>query len=625
MFLKIILQKTLCYSELTYEEIKHRLSGRFLLTCIENWFLKTSMNKLHQLDQPIEPFFPYVNDYFIWDGIANEVDFEKYIVEKRGPGKLVYQGDMGDYFAVLYHEIPPDHSNLIHNMPQTMKELLSSLNNIDTVKTWAQFIFKIVSDVKRYNCYFQQSINKLLQCKVLIKLLIPKSRTADESPESYDLRVFITESPLKNILADYGFEIQGSKVIDDREKCNYGCNIRIQPFNVLLQNSRLQNRRLNAIDKETGNEKITLIGAGAIGSHILNNCLREGYGIWTVIDDDFFWPHNIAHHILTSQSVGCTKVDALQKLSHQIQCDFDITALPEDFFSGSDAVHNALESADIIIDASTSIAVERSLALDSKSNARHISCFLNPSGTATVMLLGSVDQSARLDLLEMQYYRELLSDMKYSEHMVNPESIVYSGTCRSITSRISQDNISLGASLCSKALKLHLKDERGKIIIWTHDNDFVNTDIFDADDWITYKYEKWEVEISFSLLKEIRSDRDQNMPNETGGVLLGCFDLYRKRVYIVDQIRAPEDSASSPISFIRGCKNLPEELDFVDRTTAKNLTYIGEWHSHPSNNTQMSADDGKLHHAIVEYNRENCLPGCMMVVGAKDYSIYIGE
>lgn len=55
-------------------------------------------------------FFPYVNDYFIWDGIANEVDFEKYIVEERESGKLVYQSDAGDYFAVLCHTIPPDYS-----------------------------------------------------------------------------------------------------------------------------------------------------------------------------------------------------------------------------------------------------------------------------------------------------------------------------------------------------------------------------------------------------------------------------------------------------------------------------------------------------------------------------------
>ena len=60
-------------------------------------------------------------------------------------------------------------------------------------------------------------------------------------------------------------------------------------------------------------------------------------------------------------------------------------------------------------------------------------------------------------------------------------------------------------------------------------------------------------------------------------------------------------------------------------TTLDNLTYIGEWHSHPSANTQKSMDDKKLHKAIVDYNRENCLPGCMMILGTDTFSIFIDE
>lgn len=56
-------RKSLCYSDLGYHEIRHKLNGRFLLTCIENWFRKTSMNQLHRPDQPLEPFFPYVNSH----------------------------------------------------------------------------------------------------------------------------------------------------------------------------------------------------------------------------------------------------------------------------------------------------------------------------------------------------------------------------------------------------------------------------------------------------------------------------------------------------------------------------------------------------------------------------------
>ena len=121
------------------------------------------------------------------------------------------------------------------------------------------------------------------------------------------------------------------------------------------------------------------------------------------------------------------------------------------------------------------------------------------------------------------------------------------------------------------------------------------------------------------------SDRGSALPNETGGVLIGTYDIARKLVYIVCQVRAPEDSISSPTSFIRGCKKLPERLEYIRGTTLDNLTYIGEWHSHPSTNTRRSTDDIKLHKAITNYNRENCLPGCMMILGSNNFSIFIDE
>lgn len=258
----------------------------------------------------------------------------------------------------------------------------------------------------------------------------------------YDWRTFVTTRSLKSILADFGLALSGSKLVDSGKVGGNGKNILVQPFNVHLPNFRFQNKLLNAIDLDCGNEKIVLIGAGALGSHILNNCLREGYGNWTIIDPDYFWPHNVARHILTSEDIGYTKVESLKKISRTIQADSTVNAIAEDFFSGSDVVNNALGQADIILDVSTSIAVERCLALETKSNARKITCFLNPKGTATIMLLESSDGKARLDLLEMQYYRELVSNLIYVDHMALPETSVYSGSCRSITSRISQDNIS---------------------------------------------------------------------------------------------------------------------------------------------------------------------------------------
>lgn len=618
-------KKSLCYSDLSYHEIRHKLNGRFLLKCIENWFLKTSMNQLHQQDQPLEPFFPYVNNVIIWNGQLGKPYFDKYIVENREFGKLMYQSINGEYYAVFSLYVPPDFSNLIHNMPKTLLDLLCSFKNRDTIIVWLEDILSIVKTPKVYNAYFRQEKNKMLACKVLINIAIPKQR-ADETPvEAYDLRSFVTDKTLRDILTDYGLLLNRSKIEHIKRPSEDGANIAIHPFNVHLAQSKHGCKCANLINKVDGKEQIVLVGAGAIGSHILNNFLRSGYGKWIIIDNDYFWPHNIARHVLACNDIGYAKVKSLENLSHLIQSDSDLISIVADVFNENPSVDTAFSQADVILDASASIAVERYLALDIQSNARRISCFLNPQGTATVMLLESTDRTARLDLLEMQYYRELLTNEKYSDHMSLPETMMYSGTCRSISSRISQDNVSLSAALCSKAIKLHTSDANGEVIIWTHANDSVEKMSFMADKWITREYYDWKIELSTSLLDEMRNNRKKALPNETGGVLIGAYDIARKRIYIVYQVRAPEDSISSPTSFIRGCANLPDRLKYIYETTLDNLTYIGEWHSHPSVNTQKSTDDIKLHKAIVSYNSENCLPGCMMILGSDNFSIFIDE
>ena len=41
------------------------------------------------------------------------------------------------------------------------------------------------------------------------------------------------------------------------------------------------------------------IGAGALGSLVLTNLARSGYGRLTVVDDDVLHPHNLARHTLS--------------------------------------------------------------------------------------------------------------------------------------------------------------------------------------------------------------------------------------------------------------------------------------------------------------------------------------
>ena len=63
----------------------------------------------------------------------------------------------------------------------------------------------------------------------------------------------------------------------------------------------------------------------------------------------------------------------------------------------------------------------------------------------------------------------------------------------------------------------------------------------------------------------------------------------------------------------------------IENITAGNLGYIGEWHSHPNNSTAQSLDDKKLMKSIAEYTANQSCPGCMIIVGESEYSVYLEE
>src|SRR5208337_3674133 len=66
----------------------------------------------------------------------------------------------------------------------------------------------------------------------------------------------------------------------------------------------------------------------------------------------------------------------------------------------------------------------------------------------------------------------------------------------------------------------------------------------------------WDGEIR----EKIRSQRENHLPSETGGVLLGYFDLVLRKVFIVDVLPAPPDSHGDPTGFIRGIEGLEDAV-----------------------------------------------------------------
>lgn len=112
-------------------------------------------------------------------------------------------------------------------------------------------------------------------------------------------------------------------------------------------------------------------------------------------------------------------------------------------------------------------------------------------------------------------------------------------------------------------------------------------------------------------------------PESSLSISLGSYDFAHNICYIVDAIDSPSDSKEYPDAYIRGSNGLYEKVCKIENITIGNLTYIGEWHSHPADSTFPSADDMKLLQSIADYTFSQSSPGCMMIVGENHYSIYL--
>ena len=76
-----------------------------------------------------------------------------------------------------------------------------------------------------------------------------------------------------------------------------------------------------------------------------------------------------------------------------------------------------LAQADVILDASASVAVSRHLADLEDSHGRRICLFFNPAGTAVVLLAEDSARSVTLRDLEAQYHRLVQTDPALEDHL----------------------------------------------------------------------------------------------------------------------------------------------------------------------------------------------------------------
>lgn len=477
---------------------------------------------------------------------------------------------------------------------------------------------------------------KTKKSSTLLILRIPIIRKHGAEPEKHEVRAFVIGASLGEL-----GKAGGVLYDDDQKYWQYvqiggtvaealaWRSLAVEPLEVASQFSKRLARQAGGID--TVGPTGVLAGVGALGSAMATLWHREGWGEWTLIDPDYLKPHNLARHPSFEPQVGSYKVDAVKSLERDIYPWEEPAgkAIPDSACNfANPTVADALDSAELIVDATTTLEFPRDLSMRS-SIKRAASVFLTPSDLGSAMLMEDAARTFRLDLLEAQYYRSVINQPWGEKHLAGNKSHLWVGAgCRDVSAVIPNELVQVHAATLARQVRIKSEQLDAAIQVWHSDPDMgaVTTDLIVPAERLVQVLGSLRLVWDEGLRTKIRQLRAERLPNETGGVLLGYFDLKLGYVYVVDALSAPSDSQGDPSGFTRGIEGLQDAVQSAQERTGGIVSYIGEWHSHPrSASANPSVADVYLLAHLAKALHIDGLPALMLIIGEYKEQWLIGK
>jgi integrative and conjugative element protein (TIGR02256 family) len=621
---------------------------QIFLRRIQWWLESSATDRLHPADQPVERLFFVSKDELVlpWNLEKIRMDKDLRLVIARGPerpnGGVTFfleplsastQLPKGAIQPIEF-TLPPIVQGRVESDPTTLGELADLLESrkIDFLQMLKEASSKLVGEMG-----VLESADDVLS---VIIVNIPVTRAEGQAAERITHRAFIVgvgsmklgvltgalfshnvqegKKSIKKYFNAVGL-LGGNSTTEWRDQA-------ILPMEVLYRNDTASCRRQSGVGDE--GPPGVLVGAGSLGSALLNLWGRSGWGRWTVIDKDHIKPHNLIRHSAYAQHIGHPKAMVVAALHEEAMHGAStITPLHADASDFSQtSVMNALTTAHLIVDASTSLEYPRG-AGHIEGIGRHLSVFVTPNGNAAVLLAEDEKRSIRLRSIEAQYYRALIQEAWGKEHLDGTHSFWSGASCRDISMVMPYSRIMGHAGILAEQIPLISLRPEAVIRIWQRDPQLGSVVVHDypVAQEHRIKFGETNLYIDEAIEQQLRAWRTANFPNETGGVLLGYYDFNISATVVVAALPAPPDSKCSPRSFERGVEGLLDAVQEASRRTAGIVDYIGEWHSHPPRHSASpSTDDFAQLVDLARRMSENGLPAVQLIVGEKDVQILQG-
>ena len=620
--------RSLCIYEDPFAEFGFKWNPSHFIEDTRSWLARTARGEAHAANQRLEPLLDantaeLVLPHDLLEGVtspavlflrASQWSNRRIVVERRLEGP-----EPGSICAVYVVGSPQVHG-IIRKQPQQVAELHEVLAaaNIDLKTTLHTALRSFISS----------NLSDLMKHTTIILLIdLPKLRRSGGEVESTDYVAFGIPTSIGDLGVSLGLHEKAGRHYVPIIGAGGSVQISTLPVVAFRRLMTLSPELASAFNGvEPNSDRMSFVGLGALGSQVFNNLVRSGFGIWSLIDKDFQFPHNNARHFLFEMA-GESKAEAMASIARAVLPSRPAATLVADVIFPKDLmdqVSAVFRESSVVVDCAASVAVSRKLARDFEGG-RRVSVFLNPTGTDLVVIAEPRDRSIRLDQLEFMYYRGIRNCPALMGHLKRTGApLRFSNACRDLSAIIPQANISVHAGIAAHALRSILSQEAGQITIWhlteALEVSRINVPVSEPAE---SKSGAWTVFTDETVLDSMRKARARKLPRETGGILLGSFDIERRLVFVSDMISSPTDSKEWPTLYIRGCAGLKTRLDAAIHDTRGGLEYAGEWHSHPPRHrSQMSSQDKDALETLTAEMQKDGRPGVMLIVGT-DETVYL--
>jgi hypothetical protein len=640
------LPRALCLYFESWDAARITWTPRRFLDRILWWLSQTAIAQLHRGDQPVERlYFPFQHQLFldlqfadIQEGEGSRID----IVALTNPetrrqrflGRLVEAGSplVGTPVSFLIIEL----DGLVHGVnesyPVTLGELADQLASRN-----GAFLPALEAALRRQTSGHPVPLKTESQLGLLL-LGLSMQRASGAPVERRDYQAFLFQGGIGKLGEALGWLTRDPRrgflytptLLSTGPQSDLWRSIPIEPAEVVESPSVNRIRTLAGAGDTNGEFPGVLAGVGALGSALMNLWAREAWGTWTLFDADYIRPHNTIRHEARSDAIGRDKVGVLEQQANAVHAGRKAvsSAVPRALNDFADpATQQLLRTAALVVDATTTLDLPRDLSR-CEAAPRSASVFLTPSASASVLILEDAQRNLHLDQIEAQYYRALLRESWGKDHLKGHLGEYWvGGSCRDVSTVMSPETVQLHAALLSRSLRVALQDTQAHLRIWQSPNmGSIQSHAIPLVPSALIQRGDWAVLLDEGLLDTARATGQQHLPEETGGILLGVIDHYRRTIALVDALAPPADSVGTPMSFKRGVQGLVEVLEEASRRTAGIVGYVGEWHSHPPRvSTSMSPEDvSQLLHLTVHLGSDGD-PAVMLIVGDAEWSVMIGE